>query len=669
VTIAALGALVARRVRNSGDPPTRTIAVGRITDYRRSESPIAGSVTDLLATNLARANGVRVVSTARMYDLLRRLGTGDTTSGAFAAAAQQAGADELVDGALYNHDGRLRLDLRRIDLASGAVRAAYSVEAEDVFSLTDSSTSRLVSGLGIPALPGSVADVTTRSATAYRLYVEGLRAHFRGDAPVALKFFETAVAEDSSFALAQYYAAVETGDVVLKRQRLERARQLAARATDRERLTILAGWAGTVSLPSLHAIADTLASRYPTEVAGPLNQGIALVNEGRYMEALVPLQRVLAMDTLGLRDAAAGCGACDAFNWIASAYQLADSLDAAERVARRWLRLQPGSLRATEAMTLILDAEGRGTAADSVLRTVSPRVIERVEVLTRRAAYLIRSGAYDAAERVLVDIAATGGQHERIEAYWYLGISLRQQGRLAAALDTVRRMRVWTPRVPSSSAASAPGNAVLQAQILLEIRQPRAAAALFDSIARGREELESGPVAARRETWSLSHSAGARAAAGDTAALARLVDSVASLGAASGLGRDAKLHHYVRGLLFAARHDDERAAAEFRESIISWNFGYTRANYELARALLRLGRPTEAIPVLQPALRGSLEASNLYMSRTELHELLAQAWDAANGRDSAAAHYRVVADSWEHADALLQPRRARAAARLAAPTS
>jgi hypothetical protein len=84
--------------------------------------------------------------------------------------------------------------------------------------------------------------------------------------------------------------------------------------------------------------------------------------------------------------------------------------------------------------------------------------------------------------------------------------------------------------------------------------------------------------------------------------------------------------------------------------------------------LIRLGRPTEAIAALQPALRGSLEASNLYMSRTELHELLAEAWDAANGRDSAVAHYRVVADSWEHADALLQPRRARAAARLAAPT-
>src|SRR4029453_11402238 len=110
--------------------------------------------------------------------------------------------------------GRFRLDPRRIDLPSGAVRAAYSVEAPDVFSLADSGTARLVAGLGIAALPGSGADVTTRSATAYRMYEQGLRAHFRGDAAVARNFLEAAVAEDSLFALAQYYAALDPGHVM-----------------------------------------------------------------------------------------------------------------------------------------------------------------------------------------------------------------------------------------------------------------------------------------------------------------------------------------------------------------------------------------------------------------------------------------------------------------------
>ena len=340
-------------------------------------------------------------------------------------------------------------------------------------------------------------------------------------------------------------------------------------------------------------------------------------------------------------------------------------LPAAERVARRWLRLQPDSRLAIEALIQVLDAEGRGEAADSLLRTVSPRLIERTDAVNRRAAYMIRAGNYEAANQLIADLVSSGGEHDRTDAYWLLAIALRQQGRLAAALDTARRMRAMSTAAKATPPGTAPGIAALEAQILLELGQPRAAAALFDSIARGREQVESGSTAARRETWNLAHSASARAAAGDTAAVARLIDSVKSLGAASGYGRDVQLHHFVRGLLLVARHDDERAVGELQQSIVSRNFGHTRANYELGRALMRLGRPTEAIATVQPALRGSLEAENLYVSRTELHELLAQAWDAANGRDSAVVHYRVVSDWWKRADPVLQPRRTRAEERLA----
>jgi DNA-binding SARP family transcriptional activator/TolB-like protein len=668
VAVAALGAVVLRTRDSTAGGPAPIVAVGRITDYRANDpAAIAGSLTDLLATNLGRAAGVRVVSGARMYDLLRRVGNGhDSSSGAFAAVAQQAGAEQLVDGALYDHAGRLRLDLRRIDLASGAVRAAYSVEAPDVFALADSGTARLIAGLGASAPPGSVADVTTRSAAAYRLYEQGLRAHFRGDVTVARTFFDAAVAEDSLFALARYYAALDAGNVVEIRRGLERARQLAARATDRERLTILAGWAAAMALPSLRPIAETLAARYPTEVGGHLNLGIAHVLEGRFLDALEPLGRVVAMDSLGLRNATAVCGACDAFRWMASAYQLADSLPGAERVARRWVRLQPESRNAVVALTDVLDVQGRGREADSVLRATPPNVLQRADVLTRRASYLIRSGDFANADRLLADVLETGNVGERIDGYWWLGISLRQQGRLTEALDAARRIRgIYRPTLPPAS-GGLPTVVALEGQILLEMGRARESAMVFDSIARGREELESGATEARRLTWHLTHSATARAAAGDTVALARLIDSVQALGAASGFGRDGRLHHYVRGLLLIARHDDDGAARELEQSLVSRTLWYTRANYELGRILVRLGRPADAVAVLQPALRGSIEASNLYVTRTELHELLAQGWDAANGRDSAVAHYRVVANAWKRADPRFQPRRSRAEARAAA---
>jgi hypothetical protein len=77
--------------------------------------------------------------------------------------------------------------------------------------------------------------------------------------------------------------------------------------------------------------------------------------------------------------------------------------------------------------------------------------------------------------------------------------------------------------------------------------------------------------------------------------------------------------------------------------------GYTRANLALAKSLLVLQRPAEAIAVLRPAIHG-VDGSNTYVSRTELHEVLAQAFEQAGQRDSAAAHWRAVESAWRHAD-------------------
>ena len=515
-----------------------------------------------------------------------------------------------------------------------------------------------------PAQPApiiqSAGDVTTRSITAYRMYEQGLKAHARGDRPVARKFFEAAVAEDSLFALAHYYLAVTIDDPVDARRRLLRAHRLATTVSDRERLTINAGWASTLSVPTFRAISDTLAIRYPTDVVGQVNLAMALVSDGEYLEALQPLQHVVSLGAPVSDDAAAEVSLGTAMRTMVSAYEAADSLAAAERVARRWVRMQPGSRAAVRALVEVLDAQGRAEDGDAVLRATTVHVLEDVDALYRRAANFVRAGRFDDAERLLCDMIEAGSVYEQIDAYWMLAISLRQQGRLADALAATRRMRAILPDSSATVAGSAPTIAALEAQILLELGRPRAASALFDSIARGRDHLDSKANEARRQTWNLTHSAGARAAAGDTMGLARLVDSIQSSGLRSGHGRDRRLHHYVRGLLLVARGEDEGAAVEFSRAMLSRNFGYTRANYELARTLVRLGRPADAVAVLQPALRGGMEGANLYVSRTELHELLAQAWDAAGRSDSALTHYRVVADEWRLADRALQPRRAAA---------
>lgn len=226
-------------------------------------------------------------------------------------------------------------------------------------------------------------------------------------------------------------------------------------------------------------------------------------------------------------------------------------------------------------------------------------------------------------------------------------------------------MRAMEHDSATSSRGPPYGSSLVAAQVLFEMGRGREAAALFDSLASSYVDDDLvRSRRARRLCWTLTHRATALAAAGDTAPLQRLADSLEILGQQSSYGRDRRLHHYIRGLLLRARGRAADAVTEFRLAVFSLTYGYTRTNLELARTLMAIGRPHEAIAVLQPAFRGPLDASNLYVTHSELHEILARAFDAAGQRDSAIAHYRWAVAAWRNADPEFRPRLDAATRRL-----
>jgi DNA-binding SARP family transcriptional activator len=673
---AAVAAGLYARSERRGPARVPVVAVGHIAGYDLGAGAGGGTapLADLLATNLARVPGLRVVSAGRMLEVAQGAGgAADTSAGAQTAVARAAGATELVDGTLYGRpNGRLRLDLRRVDLATGAIVDARTVEGPDLFALVDSGTAQLAAHLGASAPAGSVADVTTRSLAAYRLYVEGLRRYYALDWAGAERLLGAAVAEDSTFAMATYYWALTTYEAGAAMARMQRAARLAPSASERERLIILAGLALRSSAPELGPIADTLATRYPDEVEGHLYRGAALMMAEDFLAAVPHLQRAMRMDSLALRVAGGGrgdaCAGCEARAQLIYAYQAADSPAAAEREARSWTRYAPGSPGAWLALAGVLVTRAR--PAEALVALDSARAVGGAGnsvVQDALALHWIYVGNYARAEELLRVRAATGASADQGEAFWFLAIAYREQGRLVDALAAARRHRVAiTGREPPLGPGTAPGSALLEAVMLDELGRHREAAALFDSVSRGRVPGLAPSRFARHRAWTLTHAASALAAGGDTGALAARADTVAAYGARSGLGRDQRLFHHVRGLALAARGNDAAAVDEFRAFIRSPTFGYTRSNAELARALLRLGRPAEAVAALQPALRGGVDGANLYVSRTVLHELLAQAWDAAGRPDSAAAHFAMVARSWRGGDPPFRARASAAQSRIAA---
>lgn len=653
------------RVRTLGTGPVNQmplVAVGLIQDFTRAREGLTRPLADMLATNLARAEGLQVVSTARMYELLAQQASGGDSMAAVMGAARAAGATELVDGSLIDSAGSYQLNLRRTRLSSGSLGGAFRVTGRDLFALVEAGTSRLVGSLGAKGPSGSFAEVTTGSVVAYRLYEEGLRALVAGQSEPAQRLLTEAITEDSSFAMATYWLAkAKGGDLDL----LSKALRLSAHASDRERLVIRAGWADVTDDPSRLASAESLTTRYPAEAEGYIWLGRAQKWIGDFSSAVVSLKRVIAMDSASLAidprapNAPIRCLACEAVGELANTYHFMDSLAAAERVTKDWIRRSPNNPNPWGMLAGIYSFENRiddALAAQAKVSTLSPQVSQELF----KAHLSWRAGKYqipDSVFRAMGESPNTWG-----DGLKWLSISLRTQGRPSEALAPAHQLRL-TMKAPRKDAVPYAG--LFEAQVYFDMGNPRRAAAMFDSISRA-PLYAVAPQIARNLVWTQTLRSTSLAAAGDTALLQQIADSVEHWGRNNSYGRDRRLHHHIRGLLLTARGDLEGAASEFRQAIFSTTLGYTRTNLEFGRVLLRLGRPREAAALAESALRGAFESTGTYATQTELAELAAAAWDAAGVKDSAVIRYKQVASNWANADPAFGPRVERARLRIAA---
>jgi DNA-binding SARP family transcriptional activator len=643
------GALRAAFGGGRTEPPT--FAVGLILEEGVPDSlRIGGVLSDMLSTNLARVGGLSVLANSRLLELM--VPGQDTTVAGYSLAARRARANEILQGRLLaGPEWSLALEIQRVDLASGIVKNAYRVSAANRYALIDSMTAAIARDLRLDRPQGSIADATTDSPIAYRLYEEGLRAYYQYDAAAARRLMEAALVEDSTFAMAAYYHAILSfGDAGGTASGL-RALRLAARAPEHQRLLITTRISHDLNDPMSVFVAESLLAKYPDDpIAHEITSRVQFWR-GDFPAAVRNIERAIALDSASEPAERQACRLCNDILHLATIYEWWDSLDAADRTARRSLRLRPRHHGPWDV--LVRTAAVRGDT--SALRSHFARFHEANPIFTSPLYFLryqILVEEYDEASAALRPFLTSLRHEEGGSARWLESISLRNQGRLAEALPLTRVQ---------------PGpNDIAEALISIELGNPRAAAAIFSRRAHADVSIWAPGVAARNRTWETTLYAMALIAAGDTARVRALVDTVAFWGRRSAYGRDRKLHHYLQGMLHVAQGRDEDAATELRLAINSPAHGFTRINYELGRVLVRLNRLAEAVPVVQAALHGSIDGSNLYITRTDLHELLAQVFDRLGQRDSATVHYRAVVRAWDRADPVYHARRDSARIRLSA---
>jgi serine/threonine protein kinase/tetratricopeptide (TPR) repeat protein/TolB-like protein len=238
---------------------------------------LTSGLPGMLVTGLGQATGLDVIGSQRIEEILKDVGApagNRIEASRVLDVGRRAGAGAMVVGNIFQTGSEFRIDVQIQEVADGRLLGAHSVRGTDVFKLADDLTGRILGSLNVASgsEARSVAEVTSSSSEAYRLYTEGVRAvrlQRRGEARKAL---EAAVAADPTFAAAWLELAGILGGLDDRAGEARARKQAMAhrdRLPERQRLLFDATEAGRTGTreQAVEAL-ERLASRYPDEEIG-----------------------------------------------------------------------------------------------------------------------------------------------------------------------------------------------------------------------------------------------------------------------------------------------------------------------------------------------------------------------------------------------------------------
>jgi len=300
-------------------------------------------VTNLLITDLSESRYVQVVSSQRLYDILKSLGReGAKVIDREVASnvAQKAQARWMLLGSILQTEPRLVITAQIVDVTSGKAVASQRIggePGEDVFSIVDKLTVQVKQDLSLPVEAETeadrrVADVTTHSAEAYRYYLEG-KDYFYKYLPVdATRSFERAVELDSTFAMAYYGLSLSRSVRQRQIEAINKAIEYVDRVSDKERRFILARRAAlTLDIQEAVRQLEGIIERYPGEKEAYFRLARVYQLVPNVEKSLAMLLKVIELDPLFK----------EAYNVLAYGYNFKGEFDKSIWAINKYIELAP----------------------------------------------------------------------------------------------------------------------------------------------------------------------------------------------------------------------------------------------------------------------------------------------------------------------------------------
>jgi tetratricopeptide (TPR) repeat protein len=192
--------------------------------------------------------------------------------------------------------------------------------------------------------------ITTSSAEAKELFLQGRDKTDELEFVRAAEFFNQAIAKDENFALAYCYLSMCGGGSKVIRANIEKAKSLAGKVTEGERIFIDAALASVdVNRPKQKKYLEQLIKMFPDDKRAMDGMGIYYFTVGDFKAAIKYLKKTTVIDK----------EFAPPYNMLGYAYMYTDNFKEAESTFKEYIRLSPQRANPYDSYAEFLLKQGR----------------------------------------------------------------------------------------------------------------------------------------------------------------------------------------------------------------------------------------------------------------------------------------------------------------------
>jgi serine/threonine protein kinase len=254
----------------------------------RSLDPWKTALTELLITKLSQSKYINVLSSDRIFSLLKRLNLQEArkySTEDLVKVANESGATYTLSGSLMKAGQKIIMTLTLQKPRTGEVVSPLNAECsgeEEIFPKVDELAVKIKSDLNLTPdqvasdIDKEVGKITTSSPEAYKYYSEGRKYHNNGEYRKSISSIEKAIAIDSGFAMAYRSLANAYGNLGYSTEAtkcFQKAFELSDQVSDRERYIIQGDYyrESEKTYDKAIEVYDTLLKLYPEDGIGNNN--------------------------------------------------------------------------------------------------------------------------------------------------------------------------------------------------------------------------------------------------------------------------------------------------------------------------------------------------------------------------------------------------------------